>query len=122
MDAVVTLLAVQVGLTALVAVGLVFVGAAAVRSLNSATELLKDLRTTLDTDVRPVLSEMRATAHRAEQTMTRASTTLAQAEPAVAAISGVIGTATRKANPLWLDAARLGFGVVRAIKNGRSRN
>ena len=121
-DAVVALLAVQVGLSVILVIGLFVIGRSAIRSLNSATSLLQNVQSMIEVEVKPTSRDVRATLVKAEETAAMANRTLTAAEPAVSAIGSFIGRASKKASPLWLDAAKLSFGIVKAIRNGRQNN
>lgn len=120
-DAVVILLTLQlVVLLALVA-GIFWMGKAAKDSLDKATALIAQLQDTLENDLKPTMKEARAAIARAEEAATLAANALTSAAPAVNTVSQLVGKVEKSVSPLWLDAARLAFGIIGAVKSRKKK-
>lgn len=87
--------------------------------LDEATTTVRELQNTLETEIRPALTEARAAIAKADDMAQAASGTLRAVTPAVETASQVAGVLQRTVSPLWWDVARVGMGILGVVRNRR---
>ncbi len=117
-DAVVVLLVIQAVLLVGILGSLMAMMSLLKATSRQANELLEEVNRTLTNDVKPALAEARRAIARTEVAAEAATETLHAAAPVVSAASQVAGVINR-VNPVWLDALRLGIGVLGVVRSRR---
>jgi len=87
--------------------------------LKEATATVRQLQNTLETEIRPALTEARAAIAKADTMAEAASGTLRAATPAVETAAQVAGVLQKTVSPLWWDVARVGIGILGVVRNRR---
>lgn len=110
---------VQAALLLLILFVLVALIAQVKETAEKANRLMEDLRSTLETKVTPALEDARRTLASTEEAAVIVGQTLRAAQPAVGAISRVANAVSQPKAALWLDAARLAFGLIGVVRKRR---
>ena len=121
-EAATILLAIQTVLL-LALVGVMFMVYQAMKqATDKANELAKELHDTLQNELKPAIEEARSAIAHTEKAAQAANNVLNAAHPVVQTAGQIAGVFQKPTTPLWLDAARLAFGLVGVLRSRRKES